>query len=51
MYFNGDEALHGVYWHSNWGTPMSHGCVGMPIDGAQWLYNWSPEGVNVHVHY
>lgn len=51
MYFNGDEALHGVYWHSNWGTPMSHGCVGMPIDAAQWLYNWTPEGVNVYVHY
>lgn len=51
MYFNGDEALHGVYWHSNWGTPMSHGCVGMPIDAAKWLYNWSPEGVNVYVHY
>ncbi|MBW1640396.1 L,D-transpeptidase family protein [Microbacterium resistens] len=51
MYFNGDEALHGVYWHSNWGTPMSHGCVGMPEDAAQWLYNWSPEGVEVNVHY
>lgn len=51
MYFNGDEALHGVYWHSNWGTPMSHGCVGMPIPAAEWLYNWSPEGVNVYVHY
>ncbi|GAB3630839.1 L,D-transpeptidase [Microbacterium shaanxiense] len=51
MYFNGDEALHGVYWHSNWGTPMSHGCVGMPVSAAQWLYNWSPEGVNVYVHY
>ncbi len=51
MYFNGDEAIHGVYWHSNWGTPMSHGCVGMPVSAAQWLYNWSPEGVNVYVHY
>ncbi|KDA06441.1 ErfK/YbiS/YcfS/YnhG family protein [Microbacterium sp. CH12i] len=51
MYFNGDEALHGVYWHSNWGTAMSHGCVGMPEDRAQWLYNWAPEGVNVYVHY
>lgn len=51
MYFNGDEALHGVYWHNNFGTTMSHGCVGMPIDGAQWLYEWSPEGVNVNVHY
>ncbi|MGO2747417.1 L,D-transpeptidase family protein [Microbacterium sp.] len=51
MYFNGDEALHGVYWHSNWGVTMSHGCVGMPIDKAEWLYGWSPEGVTVNVHY
>lgn len=51
MYFNGDQALHGVYWHSNWGTPMSHGCVGMPEWRAEWLYNWTPEGVNVNVHY
>ncbi|MBB5743507.1 lipoprotein-anchoring transpeptidase ErfK/SrfK [Microbacterium ginsengiterrae] len=51
MYFNGDEALHGVYWHSNWGTPMSHGCVGMPEWRAQWLYQWAPQGTNVYVHY
>ncbi|GAA4478300.1 L,D-transpeptidase family protein [Microbacterium panaciterrae] len=51
MYFNGDEALHGVYWHDNWGTPMSHGCVGMPEYRAQWLFDWSPQGVEVNVHY
>ncbi|MDR6868057.1 lipoprotein-anchoring transpeptidase ErfK/SrfK [Microbacterium resistens] len=51
MYFNGDEAFHGVYWHSNWGSPMSHGCVGMPEWRAQWLFDWSPEGVEVNVHY
>ncbi|WP_295010333.1 L,D-transpeptidase [uncultured Microbacterium sp.] len=51
MYFNGDEALHGVYWHSNWGTPMSHGCVGMPEWRAEWLYDWSPQGTEVNVHY
>ena len=51
MYFNGDQALHGVYWHANWGTPMSHGCVGMPEWRAQWLYNWTPQGVGVNVHY
>lgn len=51
MYFNGDEAFHGVYWHSNWGTAMSHGCVGMPEWRAQWLYDWAPEGVDVNVHY
>jgi lipoprotein-anchoring transpeptidase ErfK/SrfK len=51
MYFNGDQALHGVYWHSNWGTPMSHGCVGMPEWRAQWLFDWTPQGVGVNVHY
>lgn len=51
MYFNGDEALHGVYWHDNWGTPMSHGCVGMPEWRAQWLFDWSPQGTEVNVHY
>ncbi len=51
MYFNGDEALHGVYWHDNWGTPMSHGCVGMPEWRAEWLFDWSPQGTEVNVHY
>lgn len=50
MYFNGDQALHGVYWHSNWGTRMSHGCVGMREWQAQKLYEWTPQGVEVWVH-
>ncbi|MGY1552989.1 L,D-transpeptidase family protein [Microbacterium sp. A588] len=51
MYFNGDQAIHGVYWHEAWGTPKSHGCVGMPEWRAQWLYDWSPEGVGINIHY
>ena len=32
MYFTGaGHAVHGVYWHNNFGAPMSHGCVGLPI--------------------
>ena len=50
MYFNGDQAFHGVYWHSNWGRRMSHGCVGMPEWRAQQIYNWSPNGVDVWIH-
>jgi hypothetical protein len=42
MYFNGDEAFHGVYWHNNFGTPQSHGCVGMPNYRAKQIYDWSP---------
>ena len=49
-YFNGDEAFHGTYWHSNFGTPMSHGCVNMPIDVAKFVYDWAPVGLQVWVH-
>ena len=50
MYFtNEGHALHGTYWHSNFGTPMSHGCVNLPLDVAAWLYEWAPEGTPVTV--
>ena len=51
MYFYKDYAIHGTYWHNNFGTPMSHGCVNMTIANAQWLYNWSDYGTLVNVHY
>ncbi len=51
MYFYRDYALHGTYWHNNFGTPMSHGCVNLPTPAAQWLYNWSSYGTTVNVHY
>ncbi len=48
MYFQGNYALHGAYWHNNWGTPMSHGCVNLRREDAKWLYEWTdpvvPEG-------
>ena len=34
-------ALHGCYWHDNYGVRMSHGCVNLPNDVAQWLYRWT----------
>ena len=50
MYFtNEGHALHGAYWHSSFGTPMSHGCVNLPLDVAAWLYEWAPEGTPVTV--
>jgi hypothetical protein len=51
LYFNLDaEALHGTHWHSNFGTPVSHGCVNLPLDFAAWLYGWAPLGTGVWVH-
>jgi lipoprotein-anchoring transpeptidase ErfK/SrfK len=49
-YFAPDIGFHGAYWHNNFGTPMSHGCVNMPISVAQFVYGWAPEGTEVWVH-
>lgn len=35
------HAFHGTYWHENFGTPMSHGCVNMRTNEANWIYRWS----------
>lgn len=51
MYFSlSAEALHGTYWHSNFGHPMSHGCVNLPLDVAAWMYGWAPLGTMVWIH-
>ncbi|GAB4538409.1 MAG: hypothetical protein Kow0063_26130 [Anaerolineae bacterium] len=41
MYFHAGYALHGTYWHSNFGRPMSHGCVNLRTEDAQWLFEWA----------
>jgi lipoprotein-anchoring transpeptidase ErfK/SrfK len=51
MYFYKDYGLHGAYWHNNFGTPMSHGCVNLTIPDSEWLYNFSSVGTVVNVHY
>jgi lipoprotein-anchoring transpeptidase ErfK/SrfK len=51
MYFYKGYGLHGTYWHSNFGTPMSHGCVNLRTEEAGWLFNWASVGTVVNVHY
>lgn len=43
MYFNGDVALHGTYWHDRFGYRQSHGCVNLSIMDAWWLFQWTSE--------
>jgi lipoprotein-anchoring transpeptidase ErfK/SrfK len=50
MYFYKGYGLHGTYWHNNFGTPMSHGCVNLTIPDAEWLYNFASVGTVVNVH-
>lgn len=50
MYFYKGYALHGTYWHNNFGTPMSHGCVNLRTPEAEWLFGFASVGTLVNVH-
>jgi len=40
-------AIHGTYWHNDFGRRHSHGCVNVTSDAAQWIFRW----VEPHVPY
>lgn len=53
MFFSNNEipasrgfSFHGTYWHNNFGTPMSHGCINMKTEEAGLLYNWAEPNLN-----
>jgi len=50
MYFYKGYGLHGTYWHNNFGTPMSHGCINLPTDEAAWLFRFASVGTVVNIH-
>jgi lipoprotein-anchoring transpeptidase ErfK/SrfK len=51
MYFYRGYGIHGTYWHSNFGRPMSHGCINLPTTEAEWLFEWASVGTLVNVHW
>lgn len=53
MFFDEAIALHGAFWHDDFGRPKSHGCVNIAPRAAEWLYFWALEGpgdLRVWVH-
>ncbi len=40
FFAEGGYAIHGAYWHNNFGAPMSKGCINMRPEHAAWLYRW-----------
>ena len=51
MYFYQGYSIHGAYWHDDFGTPSSHGCVQLSPEEAAWLYDWASIGTLVYIHY
>ena len=51
LYFHEGYGIHGTYWHSNFGHPMSHGCLNLSIPDAGWIYDWASIGTLVNIHF
>lgn len=34
------HAIHGTYWHGDYGRPRSHGCLNVSPEAAHWIYCW-----------
>jgi lipoprotein-anchoring transpeptidase ErfK/SrfK len=51
MFFYKGYSLHGTYWHHNFGTPMSRGCINMKTEEAAWVYENARVGTYVFIHY
>lgn len=52
-YFYSDYAIHGNYWRpESWfgNINSSHGCIGVDVTDADWIYDWSAIGTHVIVH-
>jgi hypothetical protein len=49
MFYHVDFAIHGAYWHDDFGTPVSHGCVNMNPNDAEWVYGNVRKGTYVWV--
>jgi hypothetical protein len=41
QYFEEGYALHAAYWHDDFGTPRSHGCINLAPEDARWLFQWT----------
>ena len=44
-------ALHGTYWHNDYGRPSSRGCVNLTPSDSKFIYRWSRPDVPVGTPY
>jgi L,D-transpeptidase catalytic domain len=50
QYFHKGYALHGAYWHDDFGKVRSHGCVNLAPKDAAWLFEWTDPSVPKEWH-
>ncbi|MCC6553311.1 MAG: L,D-transpeptidase [Polyangiaceae bacterium] len=50
QFFHEGYALHGAYWHDDFGKTRSHGCVNLAPADAAWLFDWTEPSVPPEWH-
>ena len=50
VYFSGGYAIHGAYWHTNFGQPMSHGCVNVSPANMAKIYSWLDKNTLINIY-
>lgn len=51
MFFYKGYAIHGAYWHNNFGVPMSHGCINVSVPNSKLVYDWTDSTTPIWIHY
>ena len=44
---NAGAAIHGVFWHNDFGVRRSHGCVNATPEDAKWVFRWTTPAVSL----
>jgi hypothetical protein len=44
---NAGAAIHGTFWHNDFGTRRSHGCVNVTPEDAKWIFRWTTPAISL----
>lgn len=49
VFFNTNvgAAIHGTFWHNDFGVRRSHGCVNVTPEDAKWIFRWTAPAVTL----
>jgi hypothetical protein len=48
LFDNNGAAIHSTYWHNDFGTARSHGCVNARPEDAKWVWRWTKPYVDYY---
>lgn len=41
-------AIHSTFWHNDYGTPRSHGCINARPEDSKWIFRWTSPVVSLN---